>query len=433
MGLFDRLFGKKKKEEEQEELQAQLQAEELAREISETEESGEAVQVIENLEEEPKDVEPEIKVEQSEEDIPTVRVEDIVEKSDIEEETTPQETETVDVSQDLEEIVEEPVVEEPTVVEKVLPEKTEKEVEEKYEKSLKKTSRSFGDRLNALMANFRGVDEEFFEEVEEALILSDVGYELSLEIAEELREEVRLKNAKKRQDVKNVIIEKLADTLDDNGLNHTLNLQDDGLSVFIFVGVNGVGKTTTIGKLANRYRLEGKKVLLAAADTFRAGATDQLVEWGRRSQVPVVVGREGGDPASVVFDAVKKAKDEDYDVLLIDTAGRLQNKDHLMKELEKIIRIIKRELPDAPHETLLAVDATTGQNATQQAKQFSEVAPLTGIILTKLDGSAKGGIVFAIENTLKIPVKLVGLGEGLDDLEDFSPENFVVGVFSSLI
>ncbi|OFI48669.1 signal recognition particle-docking protein FtsY [Floricoccus tropicus] len=433
MGLFDRLFGKKKKEESQEELQAQLQAEEIAKEISETEKSGEAVQVIENVEE-PRDAEPEIKVQQSEGDIPTVRVEDIVEKSDIEEEATPQETEKLDVSQPVEEVVEEePVTEEPVVAEEVVPLKNEKEVEEKYEKSLKKTSRSFGDRLNALMANFRGVDEEFFEDVEEALILSDVGYELSLEIAEELREEVRLKNPRKRQDVKNVIIEKLADTLDDNGLNHTLNLQDDGLSVFIFVGVNGVGKTTTIGKLANRYRLEGKKVLLAAADTFRAGATDQLVEWGRRSQVPVVVGREGGDPASVVFDAVKKAKDEDYDVLLIDTAGRLQNKDHLMKELEKIIRIIKRELPDAPHETLLAVDATTGQNATQQAKQFSEVAPLTGIILTKLDGSAKGGIVFAIENTLKIPVKLVGLGEGLDDLEDFSPENFVVGVFSSLI
>ncbi|OFI47106.1 signal recognition particle-docking protein FtsY [Floricoccus penangensis] len=412
------------------------------------------------MEEEPKDGEPEIKVEKSEGDIPTVRVEDIIEKSDIEEETAPQVTEKVDVSQPVEddtaveeeptveesvveeENIEEPVAEEPKLevenieelaIEEVVPVKTEKEVEEKYEKSLKKTSRSFGDRLNALMANFRGVDEEFFEDVEEALILSDVGYELSLEIAEELREEVRLKNPRKRQDVKNVIIEKLADTLDDNGLNHSLNLQDDGLSVFIFVGVNGVGKTTTIGKLANRYRLEGKKVLLAAADTFRAGATDQLVEWGRRSQVPVVVGREGGDPASVVFDAVKKAKDEDYDVLLIDTAGRLQNKDHLMKELEKIIRIIKRELPDAPHETLLAVDATTGQNATQQAKQFSEVAPLTGIILTKLDGSAKGGIVFAIENTLKIPVKLVGLGEGLDDLEDFSPENFVVGVFSSLI
>ncbi|WEV60522.1 signal recognition particle-docking protein FtsY [Streptococcaceae bacterium ESL0729] len=309
----------------------------------------------------------------------------------------------------------------------------EEKLEEKYQKSLKKTSRSFGDRFNALMANFRGVDEEFFEEVEEALILSDVGYELSLDIAEELREEVRFKNAKKREDVKNVIIEKLADTLDDNGLNHSLNLQKDGLSVFIFVGVNGVGKTTTIGKLANRYRLEGKKVLLAAADTFRAGATDQLVEWGQRSQVPVVVGREGGDPASVVFDAVKRARDEGYDVLLIDTAGRLQNKDHLMKELEKIIRIIQREVPSAPHETLLAVDATTGQNAIEQAKQFSSVAPLTGIILTKLDGSAKGGIVFAIESTLKIPVKLVGLGEKIDDLEDFSPENFVVGVFSSLL
>ena len=212
-----------------------------------------------------------------------------------------------------------------------------------------------------------------------------------------------------------------------------MNIQEDGLTVILFVGVNGVGKTTSIGKLAHQYKNEGKKVLLAAADTFRAGAIDQLVVWGERAGVEVVRGNAGGDPAAVVYDAVERAKNEQVDVLLVDTAGRLQNKVNLMNELEKIKRVIQRELPEAPHETLLVLDATTGQNAMVQAKQFKETTDVTGLVLTKLDGTAKGGIVLAIRNELHLPVKLVGLGEGIDDLEPFEPNDFVVGLFKGLL
>lgn len=309
---------------------------------------------------------------------------------------------------------------------------TPQEIEAKYEKSLKKTSKSFGARFNEFLANFRSVDEAFFEELEDTLIMSDVGVDVATQLTDDLRREVKLQNAKSKEDVKRVIIEKMVDNFGETDLDTRLNLQPD-LTVMLFVGVNGVGKTTTIGKLANRLQHEGKKVLLAAADTFRAGATDQLVEWARRSQVDIVVGKEKSDPASVVYDAVKRAKAEHFDILLIDTAGRLQNKDNLMKELEKIGKIIKRELPDAPHDTLLALDATTGQNAISQAKEFSNVTPLTGIVLTKLDGSAKGGIILTIQQTLKIPVKLVGLGEGINDLEDFDEALFVKGLFQDLI
>lgn len=309
---------------------------------------------------------------------------------------------------------------------------TPQEIEAKYEQSLKKTSKSFGARFNEFLANFRSVDEAFFEDLEDTLIMSDVGVDVATQLTDALRQEVKLQNAKSQDAIKRVIIEKMVDNFGESGLDSHLNLQPD-LTVMLFVGVNGVGKTTTIGKLANRLKHEGKKVILAAADTFRAGATDQLVEWARRSQVEIVVGKEKSDPASVVFDAVKRAKDEHFDVLLIDTAGRLQNKDNLMKELEKMGKIIKRELPDAPHDTLLALDATTGQNAISQAKEFSNVTPLTGIVLTKLDGSAKGGIILTIQQTLKIPVKLVGLGEGINDLEDFDEALFVKGLFQDLI
>jgi fused signal recognition particle receptor len=256
-----------------------------------------------------------------------------------------------------------------------------------------------------------------------------------MRIADELRQEVKLRNAKKPAAVQNAIIEKLVDLYEEEGLNEVneLNLQTNGLSVFLFVGVNGVGKTTSIGKLANQYRLEGKKVLLAAADTFRAGAIDQLVVWGERAQVEVVRGKAGGDPAAVVFDAMQRAKEEHADVLLVDTAGRLQNKVNLMNELDKIKRIIQRVDPEAPHEVLLVLDATTGQNAMTQAKQFKETTDVTGLVLTKLDGTAKGGIVLAIRNELHLPVKLVGLGEGIDDLEPFNPNDFVVGLFKELL
>ncbi|MGM0123015.1 signal recognition particle-docking protein FtsY [Enterococcus sp. AZ194] len=309
------------------------------------------------------------------------------------------------------------------------------EVQEKYDKGLEKTRKTFGERMNELFANFRSVDEDFFEELEETLIGADVGFETALKITESLRQEVKLRNAKKPAEIQNTIIEKLVDLYEAEGIDeiNEINLQEDGVTVILFVGVNGVGKTTSIGKLAHQYREEGKKVLMAAADTFRAGAIDQLVVWGERAGVEVVRGNAGGDPAAVVFDAVARAKAEGVDVLLVDTAGRLQNKVNLMNELEKIKRVIQRELPEAPHEVLLVLDATTGQNAMVQAKQFKETTDVTGLVLTKLDGTAKGGIVLAIRNELHLPVKLVGLGEGIDDLEVFEPNDFVIGLFKGLL
>lgn len=308
-------------------------------------------------------------------------------------------------------------------------------VQEKYEKGLEKTRKTFGARLNELFANFRSVDEDFFEELEETLIGADVGFDTAIKITESLRQEVKLRNAKKPAALQNAIIEKMVDLYEAEGIeeNNALNIQADGLTVMLFVGVNGVGKTTSIGKLAHEFKQNGKKVLLAAADTFRAGAIDQLVVWGERAGVEVVRGNAGGDPAAVVFDAVERAKAENVDILLVDTAGRLQNKINLMKELEKIKRIIQREVPDAPHEVLLVVDATTGQNAMSQAKQFKETTDVTGLVLTKLDGTAKGGIVLAIRNELHLPVKLVGLGEGINDLEPFDANDFAIGLFKGLL
>lgn len=306
-------------------------------------------------------------------------------------------------------------------------------IQEKYDRSLKKTRTGFGARLNAFFANFRSVDEEFFEELEELLIMSDVGVQVASNLTEELRYEARLENAKKPDALKRVIIEKLVDLYEKDGqFNEAIRFQD-GLTVMLFVGVNGVGKTTSIGKLAHRYKQEGKKVMLVAADTFRAGAVAQLAEWGRRVDVPVVTGPEKSDPASVVFDGMERAVAENIDVLMIDTAGRLQNKDNLMAELEKIGRIIKRVVPDAPHETLLALDASTGQNALVQAKEFSKITPVTGIVLTKIDGTARGGVVLAIREELDIPVKLIGFGEKIDDIGPFHSENFMRGLLEGLI
>ncbi|NLM65907.1 MAG: signal recognition particle-docking protein FtsY [Enterococcus sp.] len=343
---------------------------------------------------------------------------------------TPTEPEEVEVVTEIEATP--PIVEEIKVP---IVEPNPQSTQNKYDKGLEKTRKTFKERMNELFANFRAVDEDFFEEVEETLIGADVGFETSMQIAEDLRQEVKLKNLKKPAAVQNAIIEKMVDLYEAQGINenHTLNIQPNQLTVMLFVGVNGVGKTTSIGKLANQYRLAGKKVLLAAADTFRAGAIDQLVVWGERAQVEVVRGKAGGDPAAVVFDALEKAKEQQADILLVDTAGRLQNKVNLMNELDKIKRVIQREVPDAPHEVLLVVDATTGQNAMIQAKQFKETTDVTGLVLTKLDGTAKGGIVIAIRNELHLPVKLVGLGEGINDLEVFNPNDFVMGLFKGLL
>lgn len=324
-------------------------------------------------------------------------------------------------------------------------EKTEEETEEaekpkddvkEYDEGLKKSRNSFSSRLNHFLANFRSVDEDFFDDLEELLIESDVGYETAMRISDELREEVKLENAKKKSDVSNVIVRKLVDMYGEEGKDEDNDLKfstDKTPTIFLFVGVNGAGKTTTIGKLAHRYQSEGKKVLLAAGDTFRAGAIEQLQEWGKRVNVPVQASKAHTDPASVVYDAVQRAINEDFDILLVDTAGRLQNKEGLMRELEKIKRVITRELPDAPQEVLLVLDGSTGQNALSQAKQFNETTEVSGIVLTKLDGSSQGGVVLAIRNELHIPVKLVGLGEQMDDLRDFDPEKFIYGLFKDLI
>ncbi len=303
------------------------------------------------------------------------------------------------------------------------------------DKGLTKTRRTWSDRWNSFMSNFRTVDEDFFDDLEETLISADVGARTAVTLTDELRDEVKLQNAKNQQDVSKVIIEKLIDLYERQGINEdtSMHLNENGLTVILFVGVNGVGKTTTIGKMSERYKREGKQVLLAAADTFRAGATEQLVEWGTRNDIPVVTGKPNVDPASVVYDGVKTAQETGADVLFVDTAGRLQNNVNLMQELAKMKRIIQREIPDAPQEVLLVLDATTGQNALQQARLFKDSTDVTGIVLTKLDGTAKGGIILPIRNELHLPVKWIGIGEKVTDLQPFDADEFVKGLFGRLL
>ncbi|HAQ06599.1 MAG TPA: signal recognition particle-docking protein FtsY [Bacillus bacterium] len=307
-------------------------------------------------------------------------------------------------------------------------------VTEKFREGLTKTRDNFSGKVNDLVSRYRKVDEEFFEELEEILIQADVGFETVMELIEELKKEVKRRNIQDTKEVQAVISEKLVDIYQGGDMeSFGVNIQEEGLTVILFVGVNGVGKTTTIGKLAHKYKSEGKKVLLAAGDTFRAGAIEQLEVWGERVGVEVIKQAEGSDPAAVMYDAVQAAKSRRADILLCDTAGRLQNKVNLMKELEKVKRVIEREIPEAPHEVLLVLDATTGQNALIQAKTFKEATDVSGIVLTKLDGTAKGGIVIAIRNELEIPVKFVGLGEKMDDLQEFDAERYVYGLFADLV
>ena len=429
MGLFDRLFGKKEEPKIEEVVKEALEnidlsedtetalteAEEVSQEVAEVESSEEALlEEEENQDtvEESLDSEPDVEVHQ----------EEIEEFANSEEVTKEENSEHEEALEENSSEVLEP--ERPQV---------EETVQEKYDRSLKKTRTGFGARLNAFFANFRSVDEEFFEELEELLIMSDVGVQVASNLTEELRYEAKLENAKKPDVLRRVIIEKLVELYEEDGnYDESIHFQD-GLTVMLFVGVNGVGKTTSIGKLAHRYKQAGKKVMLVAADTFRAGAVAQLAEWGRRVDVPVVTGPEKADPASVVFDGMERAVAEGIDILMIDTAGRLQNKDNLMAELEKIGRIIKRVVPEAPHETFLALDASTGQNALVQAKEFSKITPLTGIVLTKIDGTARGGVVLAIREELNIPVKLIGFGEKIDDIGEFNSENFMKGLLEGLI
>jgi len=452
MGLFDRLFGKIEEPKIEEVVKEALENIDLSDDSEQTE-------TLESENIEVKEQDGTIVAEENDEDLS---------EADVDEETIVESVDGVKVSQEeLSQVQEaDSPQEESTHVEEipsndsddeeiVQPQSDEAETEffeeeetnqaieetpqvqeteqEKYDRSLKKTRTGFGARLNAFFANFRSVDEEFFEELEELLIMSDVGVQVASNLTEELRYEAKLENAKKPDALRRVIIEKLVELYEKDGIyNENINFQD-GLTVMLFVGVNGVGKTTSIGKLANRYKQAGKKVMLVAADTFRAGAVAQLVEWGRRVDVPVVTGPEKADPASVVFDGMERAVAEGIDILMIDTAGRLQNKENLMAELEKIGRIIKRVVPEAPHETFLALDASTGQNALVQAKEFSKITPVTGIVLTKIDGTARGGVVLAIREELNIPVKLIGFGEKIDDIGEFNSENFMKGLLEGLI
>ena len=420
MGLFDRLFGKKEEPKIEEVVKEALEnldlSEDVESSLTEAEEvSQEAVlqeEKIQDTVEDSMDSGPVVEVQQEEvEELPNS--EEVSDEEKLEHEGTVEENSS-------------------KVLEAETPQ-VEETVQEKYDRSLKKTRTGFGARLNAFFANFRSVDEEFFEELEELLIMSDVGVQVASNLTEELRYEAKLENAKKPDALRRVIIEKLVELYEKDGnYDERIHFQD-GLTVMLFVGVNGVGKTTSIGKLAHRYKQAGKKVMLVAADTFRAGAVAQLAEWGRRVDVPVVTGPEKADPASVVFDGMERAVAEGIDILMIDTAGRLQNKDNLMAELEKIGRIIKRVVPEAPHETFLALDASTGQNALVQAKEFSKITPLTGIVLTKIDGTARGGVVLAIREELNIPVKLIGFGEKIDDIGEFNSENFMKGLLEGLI
>ena len=452
MGLFDRLFGKIEEPKIEEVVKEALENIDLSDDSEQTE-------TLESENIEVKEQDGTIVAEENDEDLS---------EADVDEETIVESVDGVKVSQEeLSQVQEaDSPQEESTHVEEipsndsddeeiVQPQSDEAETEffeeeeanqaieetpqvqeteqEKYDRSLKKTRTGFGARLNAFFANFRSVDEDFFEELEELLIMSDVGVQVASNLTEELRYEAKLENAKKPDALRRVIIEKLVELYEKDGIyNENINFQD-GLTVMLFVGVNGVGKTTSIGKLANRYKQAGKKVMLVAADTFRAGAVAQLVEWGRRVDVPVVTGPEKADPASVVFDGMERAVAEGIDILMIDTAGRLQNKENLMAELEKIGRIIKRVVPEAPHETFLALDASTGQNALVQAKEFSKITPVTGIVLTKIDGTARGGVVLAIREELNIPVKLIGFGEKIDDIGEFNSENFMKGLLEGLI
>ncbi|WP_247929728.1 signal recognition particle-docking protein FtsY [Streptococcus oralis] len=436
MGLFDRLFGKKEEPKIEDIVKEALENLDLSEEVEENQTAIEETSQEEITRE---------KVEETlaQEEIPQVSTEEVIEPEAVEEtaqEEVELEVDETEQSQEFEEFFEEESQETvefeeglaTEVVEEELPQ-AEETVQEKYDRSLKKTRTGFGARLNAFFANFRSVDEDFFEELEELLIMSDVGVQVASNLTEELRYEAKLENAKKPDALRRVIIEKLVELYEKDGnYDEQIHFQD-GLTVMLFVGVNGVGKTTSIGKLAHRYKQAGKKVMLVAADTFRAGAVAQLAEWGRRVDVPVVTGPEKADPASVVFDGMERAVAEGMDILMIDTAGRLQNKDNLMAELEKIGRIIKRVVPEAPHETFLALDASTGQNALVQAKEFSKITPVTGIVLTKIDGTARGGVVLAIREELNIPVKLIGFGEKIDDIGEFNSENFMKGLLEGLI
>lgn len=427
MGLFDKikksLFGHK--DEVQEESKKEL-TENSNEELQEPEQTNETEDIQKNEEV----VEPKSESSEDEHEEETEEVEETPGWSDAGtafEEKQDEAEKTEELQEDQESSNLEKEEEEPE-------EATREDEQERYDKGLEKTNHSFGARLNAFFAKFRTVDENFFDDLEDLLIESDVGFETAEELTDSLRDEAKLQNAKSHDALKQVIVEKLVDIYDKGGEGEDSKLADDPSAkpnVYLFVGVNGAGKTTTIGKLAHKLQNEGKKVLMVAGDTFRAGAVEQLKEWSEKNKCEIVYKLEA-DPVSVMYDGVNKAINENYDVVLIDTAGRLQNKVNLMKELEKINKVIGKLIEGAPHETLLVVDATTGQNGISQAKSFKEITNITGVVLTKLDGTAKGGIVLAIKESTSIPVKFVGLGEAKEDLRVFDIEKYIYGLFKDM-
>lgn len=305
---------------------------------------------------------------------------------------------------------------------------------EKYVAGLDKSSTSFSDKINSLAARYREIDDDYFEELENILIMSDVGVNMVMTIVDEIKKEVRIENIKDPKMINDIIVDKMfVIYANDSYMTTKINYAKKGPTVILMVGVNGAGKTTTIAKLAHKMKEEGKSVMVAAGDTFRAGAIDQLDVWANRLGITCIKGKEGGDPSSVIFDGVKQAKEAGVDVLICDTAGRLQNKVGLMKELEKMNRIIKKTIPEGPHETLLVIDATTGQNGVNQAEEFAKITDITGIVLTKMDGTAKGGIVLSIKDSLNIPVKFIGLGESMNDLQEFDLEQYIYGLCHDLM
>ena len=436
MGLFqkfkDMFSSKKAREEELEEI--------LEEETEEVEEETEEVEEIDETEVEEETTEDEEIEEDSEE-------EEIVEETtEDEEEVTEEPEEEVVEEETVEEEpeVEAEVKEEPVKVEEPKKEKKKKKfgffnLSEKdkdllaYDKGLEKSRKEFVSELSILGKKFTKVNEDYYEELEQLLISADIGINTVFKFMDRLRDRVKHENITDTNYLTEVIVDELLMIyVEGSSLTDKINIAEEGPTVILMVGVNGVGKTTTIGKLAHKYIKEGKKVMLIAGDTFRAGAVPQLEEWANRTGA-LFFGKENTDPAGVIFDGLVKAKEEKADIVLIDTAGRLQNKVNLMNELEKINKVIGRHVPNAPHETLLIIDATTGQNGISQAESFKEITNITGIVLTKLDGTAKGGIVLAIKENVGIPVKFIGLGEQMEDLRTFDIEDYIYGLFKDMM
>ena len=412
MSFFRKLFGRK--EEVKEEIKEEVLAEEALELEAEPEieiEEEPALEPEPEIEEEPA-LEPEAEIEEE----PALEAEaEIEEEPALEPEPEIEEEPALEAEAEIElEVEEEPV-------------EKKKGFFSKLVEGLTKTRDNLLQGVDSVLKSFTKIDEDLYEELEEALIMADLGVSTTMEIMDELKVRVKENKVAEPEELKELIVSIITEMISQG--DHNLNVQKGTPAVILVIGVNGVGKTTTIGKLAHQMKSEGNKVLIAAADTFRAAAIEQLEVWGDRSGVDVIKHKEGADPAAVIYDAVQAAKSRKTDILICDTAGRLHNKTNLMKELEKIFKVIEREHPDASKEVLLVLDATTGQNAISQVKQFKEVADISGIVLTKLDGTAKGGIVVGIHSSMNIPVKFIGVGEGIDDLQPFNPEEFSKALF----